>query len=117
MTGLVGLYAARENAAGDDAAEIGIGFEDRAQHAERAVLDRRRRDVADDEVEQRRHALVLRAGGIGRHPALLGGAVKDREIELLFGRVERGEQVEDLVGDFGRAGVGAVDLVDDARSA
>ena len=48
-----------------------------------------------------------------RHPALLGGAVEDREIELLLGGVERREQVEHLVGDFGRPGVGAVDLVDD----
>ena len=69
--------------------------------------------MADDEIEQRRHALVLRTGGIGRHPALLGGAVEDGEIELLFGRIERGEQVEDLVGDFARAGVRPIDLVDD----
>ena len=69
--------------------------------------------MADDKVEQRRHALVLRALGARRHPALLGGAVEDREIELLLGGIERGEQVEHLVGDFGRARVGAVDLVDD----
>ena len=66
----------------------------------------------DDEIEQRRHAVILGPVGAGRHPALLGRAVEDREIELLLGRVERGEQVEDLVGDLGRAGVGAVDLVD-----
>ena len=58
---LVGLHRAREDAAGDDAAEIGIGLQDGAEHAERAVLDLRRLDMAEDEIEQRRHALVLRA--------------------------------------------------------
>ena len=42
---LVRLDRAGGDAAGDDAAEIGIGFQDRAEHAERAVLDHRRRDV------------------------------------------------------------------------
>ncbi len=46
------------------------------------------------------------------HPALLGGAVNDREVELLVGGVERGEEVEDLIDDFLHAGVGLVDLVD-----
>ena len=69
--------------------------------------------MADDEIEQRRHALVFGPLSTGRHPALLGRAVEDREIELLLGGVERGEQVEHLVGDFGGAGVGAIDLVDD----
>ena len=55
----------------------------------------------------------MRPRRVGRHPALLGRAVEDREIELLLARVERGEQVEHFVGDFGRAGVGAIDLVDD----
>src|SRR6202171_1245158 len=49
---LIWFYRARENTAGDDAAEIGIGLQDRAQHAERAVLDLRRRDMANDEIEQ-----------------------------------------------------------------
>ena len=68
--------------------------------------------MANDEIEQRRHALVLGPGGVGRHPALLGRAVENREIELLLGRIERGEQVEHRIGDFGRARVGAIDLVD-----
>ena len=40
-------------------------------------------------------------------------AVDHGEIEQLFGGVEVDEQVEDLVQDLLRAGVGAVDLVDD----
>jgi hypothetical protein len=46
------------------------------------------------------------------HPALLARTVEDREVELLVGGVERGEEVEDLVDDLGDAGVGLVDLVD-----
>ena len=113
LDGLVGLHGARADAAGDDAAEIGIGLQDGAEHAERAVLDRRRRDVAEHEIEQRRHALVLRALGRGRHPAFLGRAVEDREIELLLAGVERGEQVEHLVHHPDRPRVRPVDLVDD----
>ena len=46
------------------------------------------------------------------HPAHLAGAVEDGEIELLVGGVERGEEIEDLVDDFGHARVRPVDLVD-----
>jgi hypothetical protein len=113
LDGLVRLDVAGGDAAGDQAAEIGVGFEDRADHPERAFLDHRRRDMAQDQVEQRLHAVVLRAVRAGRHPALLGRTVEDREVELLVGGVERGEQIEHLVDDFGRARVGAVDLVDD----
>ena len=45
---------------------------------------------------------VLRPVGRVGHPALLGRAVEDREVELLVGGVERGEQVEHLVDDLGR---------------
>ena len=69
--------------------------------------------MAQDQVEQRLHALVLRTLGALGHPALLGRPVQDREVELLFAGVERREQVEHLVDDFGRARVGTVDLVDD----
>ena len=67
--------------------------------------------MAQHHFEQRRHV------GLGivrrfRHPALLGGAVEDREIELVVGRVERGEEIEALVDDFARTGVRLVDLVD-----
>ncbi len=69
--------------------------------------------MVQHEIEQRLHAVVVRAFEARCHPALLGGAVEDREVELLVGGVERGEQVEHLVDDFHRARVGAVDLVDD----
>ena len=68
--------------------------------------------MAQHEIEQRRHAGVLRSVGTGGHPALLGRAVEDRELELLLAGVERGEQVEHLVDHLRRPGVRAVDLVD-----
>ncbi len=43
---------------------------------------------------------------------MLGGTVDDGEIELVVGRVQRGEEIEDVVDDFGRARVVLVDLVD-----
>ncbi len=53
-------------------------------------------------------------GGVGRvrHPAVLARAVENREVELLVGGVERREQVEHLVDDFGDARVRTIDLVD-----
>ena len=46
------------------------------------------------------------------HPALLGRTVEDREIELILARIERGKQVENLVGNLDRACVRPIDLVD-----
>ena len=109
---LVRLDASRKHAAGDDAPEIRIGLEDGAEQAERTFLDRRRLHVPEHQLEQRRHAVVVRAVELVRHPALLGRAVEDRKVELLVGRVERREQVEHLVEHFGRARVRAIDLVD-----
>ena len=109
---LVGLHGAGGDAAGDDAAEIGIGFQDGAEHAERAGLDMRRLDVAQHQIEQRRHR-ILRPVLARRHPAFLGRTVENRKVELLVAGIECGEKVEHLVHHLRRARVGAVDLVDD----
>ena len=109
---LVRLGRARGDAAGDDAAEIGIGLQQRADHAERAFLDLGLRHMGEDEIVHRREAVILRTFRRMGHPALLARAVEDREVELLVGGVERGEEVEDLVDDLGGAGVRLVDLVD-----
>ena len=101
------------DAAGDDAAEIRIGFEDGAEQPERPLLDLRRSDMGEHQVEQRLHAGVLRPLGARRHPAFLGRAVKNWEVELLVRGIEAREQVEHLVHHLGRARVGAIDLVDD----
>ena len=100
------------DAAGQDTAEERIGLERRHQHAEGGIgFDLRRRHVAQDQVEQRLHVLVL---GLQRRrrPALAGRREQGREIELLVARLEGGEQVEDLVMDLVGPGIGAVDLVD-----
>src|SRR5690606_35679000 len=58
---LIGLQAAAIDAAGNDAAKEGIGFENRTDHAEWAIADRRRGNMLEHEIEQRRQALVPRA--------------------------------------------------------
>ena len=68
--------------------------------------------MAGDQLEQWRQRILRPFGGLG-DPALFGGAVKNREIELFVGGIQRGEQIEDLVEDFVGAGIGPVDLVDD----
>ena len=108
----VGLDRAGEDAAGDDAAEVGIGLEQRAKQSEGAFLDLGLGHVAQHEIEQRRHALIHRALGRVGHPAGAAGTVEDGEIKLLVGGVEGGEQVEHLVHDLGDARVRTVDLVD-----
>ena len=67
--------------------------------------------MTQHQIEQGPHRLLgtVRAR---RHPALLGGAVEDREIELRLGRIERREQVEHFVDHLLRPGVRSVDLVD-----
>ena len=107
----VGPDRAGEHAAGDDAAKIGVALEQRAEHAKAARADLRRLDMLQHLVEQRRHVGLPHFRRI-RHPALLGGAVDDREVELFVRRVEGGEKVEHFVDDFGRTGVRLVDLVD-----
>jgi hypothetical protein len=64
-----------------------------------------------NEIEQRRHRCLGAFDGV-RHPALLGGPVKHRKIELLLARIERREQVENFTGDHCRPGIVAIDLVD-----
>ncbi|MGY4341882.1 hypothetical protein ACVWW3_006788 [Bradyrhizobium sp. LM2.9] len=69
--------------------------------------------MAHDQVEQRLHAGFVRPIRTLGHPALLGRPVEDGEVELFLAGVERREQVEHLVDDFGRPRVGTVNLVDD----
>ena len=96
---------------GEDAAEERVAVEQSGEHPERAGVDARRRDVADDGLEQRRQvALADVVGEAGVAGAAAG--VERREIELLVVRVEVEEKLENLVENFGGARVGAVDLVD-----
>ena len=97
LRGLVRLHRAGDDAARDDAAEIRVGFQDGAEQAERPLFHGRFRHVAEHEVEQRLHALFVRAVEARVHPALFGRTIKDRKVELVVGGIERSEQVENLV--------------------
>ena len=56
--GLVRLDGARRDAAGQNAAEERIGVERGREHAERAVIDGRRRHVLKDQIEHRRQIFL-----------------------------------------------------------
>src|SRR6516164_7903952 len=93
-------------------AEIGIVVEGRRQHRKGCFgLGAWRRDMCQDQLEERRQVLA-RPIEIGGRPAVAARCEEGREIELRLARVEGGEEVEDLVVDLARPGVGPVDLVD-----
>ncbi len=75
-------------------------------------IDPGRRDMAADQLEQRRHALIARAVRALARPALPGRGEEGRKIELLIARAECCEQIEHLVVHGVRPLVGPVDLVD-----
>jgi hypothetical protein len=90
-----------------------VGFEDRADHPERAFLTvgsgtcftTRSNSGASD-------ASSGGSGWLHRHPAIAARTVEDREIELLVGRVQRGEQVEHFVDHLvGRASARSILLI------
>ena len=67
--------------------------------------------MLQDEIEQGRHAVLRTVRTIG-HPALFRRTVENREIELLVGGVERGEQIEHFVDDLAHPRIRLIDLVD-----
>ena len=99
--------------AGEDAAEERVAVEQGGEHPERAG-DRRAAAgtwltmVSNKGVKSPERTSSVEAGVAGA-----AAGVERREIELLVARVEVEEQFEHLVEHFGRARVGAVDLVDD----
>ncbi len=102
------------DAAGQQAAQEGIAFDQHVQDLERlvdAILGGRGRDVVDDQIVQRVQ-VVVRLGQVQRRPARTARGVDDREVQLLVRGAQGGEQVEGLVQHAVRVGVGAVDLVD-----
>ena len=112
---LAGADRAALDAAGEEAAEEGVGGQRRRQHGEGLVAAgdlRGRRDVVEDELVERVEVLA-RAVELGVGPAGAAGGVEDREVELVLVGVERHEEVEDLVQRPVGLGVGLVDLVED----
>ena len=92
----VGLDRAGYDAAGDDAAQIWIGFQHRASMRKPPAIDFRRLGASEHEVEQRGHVLVrIRRANRPSTPCL-AEAVDDGKIELLVGGIQRGEQIEAL---------------------
>src|SRR5262249_40539720 len=88
---LVWLDGGGRNAAGNDAAEIGVGLENSAEHAERPIFDLGRSHVVEHEVKERHHRL-LRPFQCWCHPTFLGRAIKNWKVKLSLGGVEGGEQ-------------------------
>ena len=133
------LEAAGEHAPAADAADVVAPGQRADLHEERRILvDLRRRDTADDGLEEVVHTGVgqlLDQRRRGRpavgdvrlalslfllvfvqvvdDPAFEAGAVQHREIELLVVRAELDEEVEGLVECAGGVCVGPVGLVDD----
>ena len=107
------MQRALEDAADGDAAEVVGVVEVGDQNLQRAFgVAGGRGDGADDGLKQR---LQIRAGvgQIGGRRAGLGHRVEHREIQLRLVGVEIDEEIVNLVQDFLRPRVGAVDLVDD----
>ena len=112
--GLAGPDRARLDAAGQEAAEEGVGGQRGRQHGEGLAaaggLGGRRHVVEDELVE--RVEVLARAVELGVGPAGAAGGVEHGEVELVLVGVERDEEVEDLVQRPVGLGVGLVDLVE-----
>ena len=107
------MQRALEDAGDGDAAEVLGVVEVGDEDLERCfrVADSGRNGL-DDRLEER---LKIGAGNghVRRGCAVLGDAVEDGKIELVFFGIEIDEEIVDFVQDFLNARVGAVDLVDD----
>ena len=111
--GLIGPHRPGDDATDREATRVVVVVEvvdDDLQR--RARVPGSRGDVLDDEVEERLEVRV-RVGQRRLGDAQLADGVDDGEIGLGFAGLEVAEEIEDLVQDFGRSRVGAVDLVDD----
>ena len=101
------------HAADRQAAQVGVGREVGDQRLKGGTLGVGRcGDVVLQHVKQHRKILSLRLR-VERCGAGLGVGVDDGEVDLVLFGAHVEEQLVDLVHDFGRARVGAVDLVDD----
>ena len=102
------------NAAQRQTAEVRRGVEIRHECLQRMLwIVLGRRDMLDDRVEQRHEAFGQRVGTLIRGMSSARIRVHDREIDLLFSRIQVEEQGVRLVEYLSNAGIGTVDLVDD----
>ncbi len=112
-----GVHLTVEDARDSEAPQIVAVVEVRHQNLQWSRrISLGQRDRLHDGVEQRTQILAS-AFDVGRSRAYLGVGVEHGEVQLIFFSVEIDEQVVDFVEHFLRAGVGAVDLInnDDGR--
>ena len=106
-------YTAPLYAPDRDASDIGRMVECGNKHLELTVtIDQGRREMINDGSEQGLQIYSLFVHPMYR-PTLAPGGVQERRVKLLVVRVQLHQQPQDFVVDLGRAGVLAVDLVDD----
>ena len=106
------LHRAALDTANADTANVLVVVNRRNEHLGRAFgINMRRRNVLEDLLEQRGQILALHVRGHGSG-ACTAGAVNDRAVQLLVGRIEVEQQLENLVADLVEASVRTVDLVD-----
>jgi hypothetical protein len=104
--------AALLDAAGQHAAEEVVVFQDGGDHARTARPDRPSAAARGFSTRSNSGARSLRGPSSVGRPSPGGRGVEHREVELLVGGAQRGEQVEHLVMHFVGARRRAVDLVD-----
>ena len=105
--------ASADDSAKRNTAQIIAVVEIRNEHLEvRLRRDLRRRDIFDDRLEERSHIFAVLVN-LAHREAILRARVDDRKIELLVARFQFNEEIEHHVEHLVRAGIFAVDLVDD----
>src|SRR5207249_2966510 len=104
---------AADDPAERDPAEIVAVIEIRNQHLEKWFgRNLRRRHGFNDALKQRRH-VCARVRQVPLGETLFRARVNHRKIELLIGRLQFHEKVEDQIQHCVRTGVFAIDLVND----
>ena len=106
------LHRAALDTADADTANVLVVVNRRNEHLGRAFgINMRRRNVLEDLLEQRGQVLALHVRGHGSG-ACTAGAVNNRAVQLLVGRIKVEQQLENLVADLVETSVRTVDLVD-----
>ena len=102
------------NLSGQDASDERIVFNRGDQEGKRCIrITLRRGDIFHNQVEQRRNRVARILFQIAHSPSFAAGSEQNREIQLFIRRVQSGEQIENFVVDFHRAGIRTVNLIDD----
>ena len=83
------------------------------QHLERALRVHERRSYALDDGLEKRFQIALRRSRIVACPAISSDGIKKSGIQLGIGSIEAHEELEDLIVNLGRAGIGPIHLVDE----